>query len=423
MNAIISILLLSQIGMPMGIAFLLATILLFDINIKEHGVRRLFFVGTRLCVLMSVLIAVLFILQKDSFLHYPFDPLITLATHEFEWSLFLDPLAITYLLFASILIFVVCHFSYQYLHKERGYVRFFLLISMLWLGIILISISGNFDVLIMGWELVGIASVFLISFFDHTPRATQNSARALIFYRICDIGLFVASALIHVYFHSNDFVHFKEDHPGIQNRLVAFFVLFATLAKSGQLPMTSWVPRAMEGPTTSSAIFYGALSIHLGPFLMLRCAPLWHQDSFIHACLFTVGISTSIYASLVGKTRYDAKTVLGYASVAQIGLMYVALSFELYTLVMVHMVLHGFLRTWQFLRASSFIHDFFSSAVVREIENKTNPLWVQWLPDTWSKALYHHALQGFHLDGLLSLLIVRPCLFVFGYSRWRKHQS
>jgi NADH:ubiquinone oxidoreductase subunit 5 (subunit L)/multisubunit Na+/H+ antiporter MnhA subunit len=170
--------------------------------------------------------------------------------------------------------------------------------------------------------------------------------------------------------------------------------------------MSSWLPTAMEGPTPSSAIFYGALSVHLGPFLLLR-----FHDYFLHfpSLLIAIGIiggASALYATMVGRTRSDAKTMLAYATISQVGLIYLEISLGYTNFALFHIITHASLRTYQFLRSSSLIHDFFENPVVEHNKTIKRKYAIEsWLPVDIQKKIYIHALHSFHLDFFTSRFI------------------
>ncbi|WNG34980.1 NAD subunit H 5 [Archangium violaceum] len=339
-----------------------------------------------------------------------------IVTHGYEWRavLLIDRLSVTYLLLVALIYPVIVRFSQPSFHREEGSRRYWFLVTLLAFSLTALSLAGNIDVLYLGWELVGVCSVMLISFFRRNPRSAQNSLRALIYYRLCDLGILGAAMWIHHAFPSAEFSHFAEDTVVPTAMGVAFVLLFGTLAKSAQLPMSPWLHRAMEGPSTSSAIFYGALSVHLGPLLLLRTSALWMPHTPVRVVMAWIGLTTAAYAALVGRTRPDAKTSLAYATMAQLGLMYVEIAVGLHTLALVHLCAHAGLRTWQFLRSSSLIQDFQDNPLVgTDVRLRRQAHWERLLPERWSGSLYLAASRLFWLDSLQWSFVARPFLGIF----------
>lgn len=331
-------------------------------------------------------------------------------SYKFESTLLIDKYALIHSLLTTALIALVLKYSFQYLHREKGHNRFFFLISVLSFGLSFISFSGSFDTLFIGWELIGISSVLLIAFFNTNIRSVQNSFRTLVFYRLSDAAMLMASALLHHNFHSNIFSHFHSGQLHDTSILIGFLILFASLAKSAQMPFISWLPRAMEGPTSSSAVYYGALSVHLGPFLLLRTADVWSIYPVVRYAMMANGLLTFLVATYSGRTKTDIKSQLGFYTIAQIGLIYIELAFGWYDLVLFHIVVHAIYRTMSFLRSSSWIQD------VQENQELFNLAKIKIQKTTQNKymlKLHHFAQHSFYLDYFHQHVVVNPILGFF----------
>jgi NADH:ubiquinone oxidoreductase subunit 5 (subunit L)/multisubunit Na+/H+ antiporter MnhA subunit len=205
--------------------------------------------------------------------------------------------------------------------------------------------SGSIDMLFAGWEIVGISSFLLIAFYRQRVQPVRNALRAYTVYRFCDIGLLLGAWMSHLLFHESD--HFSNlsvlfEHTAAQPAsypallVMSLLIFVAASGKSAQFPFCFWLPRAMEGPTPSSAIFYGALSVHLGVFLLLRTMPIWSYHILTRSVLFLIGLLTVVIASLAEKTQSNIKGQVAYASITQVGFMFMELAFGLETLVLVH---------------------------------------------------------------------------------------
>jgi NAD(P)H-quinone oxidoreductase subunit 5 len=187
--------------------------------------------------------------------------------HEATIDLVADGLSVPYVCFSTGLCLLVNAFARKYLHREPGFNRFFVLLAVFGLGMNLMVLAGSIDVLFAGWELIGISSAMLIGFFHERANAVQAAVRAFVTYRVCDVGLLAAGVVAHATVGSGDFDRLFHGTwpaatclvPPATATLVALLLAFAALGKSAQVPFSNWLPRAMEGPTPSSAIFYGAL--------------------------------------------------------------------------------------------------------------------------------------------------------------------
>jgi NADH-quinone oxidoreductase subunit L len=341
-------------------------------------------------------------------LNYP--AWIQVGDYDFKIRIIIDLLGSTYALLTCLLIGIIFRFSRNYLHKEEGYFRFIFLLTTLMLGLLIVSFARSLDLIFAGWELVGTASVLLIGYFYNQSQPVRHSLKAIVSYRFCDMGILAAAAWAHHYMHTTDFVeipsllhniHLQESGHGgvVAFTFIGLFIIWAALAKSGQLPFSSWLPAAMEGPTPSSAIFYGALSVHLGPFLLLRFYSYFEHFPLLLWTIGIVGSLSALYATAVGRTRSDAKTMLAYATISQVGIIWIEISLGFTQFALFHIVAHASLRTWQFLRSSSLIQDFFENPVVQEnaiIERKLSIEKV--VSKSFRRRFYVHALHGFHLD-------------------------
>ncbi|TAF75210.1 MAG: hypothetical protein EAZ52_07345 [Alphaproteobacteria bacterium] len=271
-----------------------------------------------------------------------------------------DPLSVTYLVFTLVLVSTIAVFSRRYLHKEAGFHRFYCLLMLFMLGITVASLAASLDVMLIGWELVGLASILLVSFFNYRAQPVRSSLWVCSIYRLTDLGIIAAMLILH---HSDHHAHFAMQegalwatlHPTHHAVLIGSCLLFATMGKSALFPFSGWLPRAMEGPTPSSAIFYGAVSVHLGALLMLRIYPVIAEHAMLSTALLVIGALTALMGAWVGYRQTDIKTVMAYGSIMQLGMIMVEIGAGFPLLALVHCVGHGFFRTLHILRAPNLI--------------------------------------------------------------------
>jgi len=333
------------------------------------------------------------------------------SVHEYRFPLILiaDRLSLPFLAMTVALSGLIGQFSATYLHRESGFFRFFLLLHLFAFGSLLAFAAGSFDLLIAGWELVGITSVLLIAFFDHRPAPVDNALRVFGVYRACDIGLLLGAFALHNWAGHASFADGMPRLSGSQATLVCLFLLLSAAGKAAQIPFSGWLPRAMEGPTPSSAIFYGAISIHAGAYLLLRAQPLLAESPAARACVIAIGVATAIYGALAGRVSADAKTSLAFASLTQVGVIFVEIGFGWSSIAVAHILGHALVRTLQFLRAPSMLHDYhrMRSAIGGEVsQGHTEDL----LPETARVWLYRWALDRGHLDTVLDRWFIHPLL-------------
>ena len=338
----------------------------------------------------------------------------------FELVFLYDGLSAPVALLAALLLLATSRFSVHYLHREPGFLRFFLLMLTFGAGILLLVLGGTYDLLLAGWEIVGLTSVLLVGFFHERAGPARASLRVLVTYRICDIGLLLAAVSLHLSLHTTVFVELASrlrappaDFPALA---VGLLLLFAAMGKSAQFPVGGWLPRAMEGPTASSAVFYGGLSVHAGIYLLIRSAPILSQSPLVGLALVAVGTVTAVMATLSGHVSADAKTGIAYATISQVALMVVECGLGLYRVATLHLLAHALLRYYQFLRAPSALQDALARrAALGGVAGSHNaPRWRQ-LPVDLRRFLYRLAVERFEVEAALDRWGTRP---VLALSRW-----
>jgi len=287
--------------------------------------------------------------------------LIQAGNYHFNFLLLVDKYSVSFQVLIGILTGLVLMFSRRYMHREKGYKRFFASLFLFLAGISLVALAATIDVLFAGWEIVGIASFLLIGFYRIRLQPGRNSLRTYATYRVCDVGLFMGAWLFHKLGSEYFFLQHADkplDPEFVRLNLwfftaIGLLTVLAAMGKSAQYPFSFWVPRAMEGPTPSSAIFYGALSIHAGVYLLIRMWPLWRAVDWIPWLVGAVGLTTTLAANISLQTQSNIKGQIGYASVAQVGVMFVELALGLREVAMLHFLGNAVLRCYQLLASPS----------------------------------------------------------------------
>ena len=280
------------------------------------------------------------------------------SQYSFSLDFYFDRLSAVFLAMATVMTMLVFIFSKYYMHREPGFKRFYYTLSLFFIGLSLIILAGNFEVLLLGWEFIGISSVLLIAFYRDRFLPARNALKVFSAYRIADAFLLVAIWYAHHIFDRS--VNFSEfsivaAQHGNQLALLGLFLLAAALIKSAQFPFSYWLPRAMEGPTTSSAIYYGALSVHMGLFLLLRTYPLWEGSLQLRIIIAILGLTTALVASSIARVQSSIKTQIAYASITQIGIMFIEVAAGLQWLALFHFISNASLRTYQLLISPSVV--------------------------------------------------------------------
>jgi NADH-quinone oxidoreductase subunit L len=335
------------------------------------------------------------------------------AVHDYHFPLALlaDRLSLPFLILTAALSGLIGKFSATYLHRERGFLRFFLLLQLFAFGSLLAFAAGSLDLLAAGWEIVGITSVLLIAFFHQRPAPVENGLRVFAVYRACDIGLLVGVFAMHQWAGTASFTNGFPSLDATQSTIIGLLLLLAAAGKAAQIPFSGWLPRAMEGPTPSSAIFYGAISIHAGAYLLLRMQPLLAQSIWASSAVVVIGLLTAMQGTIVGRASADAKTSLAYASLTQVGVVFVEIGFGLRWLAVVHILGHATVRTLQFLRAPSMLHDHhkMQAAMGGELTPTGRHL-AKLFPQRFQSWLYRWAMDRAHLDTILDRFVVDPLM-------------
>ena len=231
----------------------------------------------------------------------------------------------------------------------------------------------------------------------------RSSLRAFTTYRLCDVGFFLAIVATHETLGSTRLSALSRsgDLPGWESTAIALLFVVAALGKSAQLPFSSWLPRAMEGPTPSSALFYGGISIHTGLYLLLRVHPMLDVAPAAEALAVIVGLSTAVFATLVARAQTDAKGALAFSTMAQTGVILAEIAAGFTTLALFHLVGHALLRVAQYLRAPNTIHDYHQ----RGHDAPPPAIWERWISDRSRTRLHAAAVHRFRLDDAMDALL------------------
>lgn len=319
---------------------------------------------------------------------------VTLPGYAVDARVIFDVPAAALMSLTALLTSAIAWFASTYLHRDPGYLRFHLLLLLFASGMMAIASAETLDLLFAGWEVVGLSSALLIAYFHTREGPVRNGLVAFSVYRICDTALLAAAVLLH---HHAHVASFGAEVHGPEATGIAALIVFASLGKSAAFPFSGWLPRAMEGPTPSSAIFYGALSIHAGPFLLIRAWPLLEGEPGARIAIGAIGVLTALHAAAVGRAQTDVKSAIGYASIAQVGVLYVEIALGFTGLALAHLVAHAVLRTVQLLRAPSRLADWFAAGARASV----GPPWfVAWLPVRARRALWTLAIERGYLAEL-----------------------
>lgn len=335
--------------------------------------------------------------------------------YEFLLDVYFDQVTAVYLFTGAFMTFLITIYSRYYLHREKGYKRFFNTILFFYLGYNLTVLAGNFETLFMGWEILGISSFLLIAFYRDRYLPVRNAVKVFSIYRIGDVGILLAMWASHHLWHENitflKLNNYELVHEHLQGHssigiFISLMILIAAAAKSAQFPFSSWLPRAMEGPTPSSAIFYGSLSVHFGVFLLLRTYPFWENQLLVRIITGITGMITAISGTLIARVQSSIKAQIAYASIAQIGIMFIEVSLGFTSLALIHFMGNAFLRSYQLLVSPSVVSYLIREQFFTLPEKKYSIEGA--LPRKLALTTYLLSLKEFHLDSFMSRFVFNP---------------
>jgi NADH:ubiquinone oxidoreductase subunit 5 (subunit L)/multisubunit Na+/H+ antiporter MnhA subunit len=335
--------------------------------------------------------------------------------YEFFIDFYFDKITAVYLFVGSFLTFLVTIYSRYYLHRERGYKRFFNTVLFFYLGYTIVIFSGNLETLFVGWEILGISSFLLIAFYRDRYLPVKNAVKVFSIYRIADVGIILTMWMSHHLWHENitflklnnyELVHTQLQTHSMIGVFISLMILVSAAAKSAQLPFSSWLPRAMEGPTPSTAIFYGSLSVHVGIYILLRTFPFWEHQLSVRILIGVLGLFTSIMATGIARVQSSVKSQIAYASISQIGLIFIEVAAGWVDLALIHFAGNAFLRTYQLLVSPSvvsyLIREQFYDFVPRKHTLEDS------LPKRIEYSLYILCLKEWNLDSLMYRYLWNP---------------
>ncbi|OYP30423.1 proton-conducting transporter membrane subunit [Rhodopirellula sp. MGV] len=412
---------------PAVLLAVLGTASLVGLKISEQTSARL--TQTSVITGLTASLTILGLMLGTGERHVPIEVghwvLIPEESFHFHLKFVFDRLSVPFAILSFVLCGTIGAFTNNYLHRERGYHRFFVLYALFLLGMIVSSLAGTIETLFLGWELVGLSSALLVAYFHDRKNPVRNGQHVWVIYRIADAAFLIAALTLHHLTGAGDFDElmgtgpWPEGHATISQShalFVGLLLLLAAAGKSALVPFSGWLPRAMEGPTPSSAIFYGALSVHLGAYLLLRVSPLLELSVVLSTAVILIGLSSAVFGAVAARVQTDIKSALAFASLTQVGIIVAEIGFGLRYIALIHIIGHACLRTLQLLRAPTLLHDYndFENAIGEHLTHEPS-FWSRWVPVRIREWVHCLALYRGFMDDLLKAFVVRPMLRLF---RW-----
>jgi NADH-quinone oxidoreductase subunit L len=344
--------------------------LIIALNVKKltHGVASFIACGAMLIsfIISSYILITLIGLNADGYeISQKVDLFTWIKVGGFtaDISFLIDPLSILMMTIITGVGFLIHVYSVGYMHDDEGFNRFMSYLNLFVFFMLLLVMGSNYLLMFVGWEGVGLCSYLLIGFWFKNQNYTSAANKAFIMNRIGDLGLILGVILIFVQFGSIDYqqVFAKAGNGSFEIgaasiTLITVLLFIGAMGKSAQIPLYTWLPDAMAGPTPVSALIHAATMVTAGIYMVARNNILYSLSPVSMNLILIIGLATALFAATIALTQNDIKKVLAYSTVSQLGLMFVALGVGAYSSGIFHMATHAFFKALLFLGAGSVIH-------------------------------------------------------------------
>ncbi|MDZ4665428.1 MAG: NADH-quinone oxidoreductase subunit L [Bacteroidota bacterium] len=284
---------------------------------------------------------------------------ISAGTLNIPFEFVVDPLSTWFLLIITGIGFLIHVYSTSYMHNDEGFSRFFTYLNLFVFFMLLLVLGNNFLIMFVGWEGVGLCSYLLIGFWFKNTEYNNAARKAFIMNRIGDLGFLLGILLIFVTFGSTSFDQvFSKAGTAEQGTItaIALLLFIGAMGKSAQIPLYTWLPDAMAGPTPVSALIHAATMVTAGIYMITRANVFYSISETASAVVAVVGVATALFAATIGLFQNDIKKILAYSTVSQLGLMFLGLGVGAYSSSVFHVTTHAFFKALLFLGAGSVIH-------------------------------------------------------------------
>jgi NADH-quinone oxidoreductase subunit L len=286
---------------------------------------------------------------------------INVAGLQIPFSFLIDPLSMIMLLIITGVGFLIHVYSIGYMHHDEGFARYFAYLNLFVFFMLLLVLGSNYAIMFIGWEGVGLCSYLLIGFWFKNTAYNNAAKKAFIMNRIGDLGFLLGLFLIYTTFGTINYKSVMVQAAGFTTgdvtiTAIALLLFIGAMGKSAQLPLYTWLPDAMAGPTPVSALIHAATMVTAGIYMIARSSLLYVLSPIAMQTITIVGMLTAIVAAIIALTQTDIKKVLAYSTVSQLGYMFVALGVGSFTGAVFHLMTHAFFKALLFLGAGSVIH-------------------------------------------------------------------
>jgi NADH-quinone oxidoreductase subunit L len=289
------------------------------------------------------------------------------------FSFHVDQLTLLMLMVVTGVGFLIHIFSLGYMHEDEGFGKFFAFLNLFLFSMLILVLGGNLLMTFIGWEGVGLCSFLLIGFWNKNEAYNAAAKKAFVMNRIGDLGFLIGIFLLLYRFGTVQYTDLIADLSLVQVlndpylSWAAFCLFVGAMGKSAQLPLFTWLPDAMAGPTPVSALIHAATMVTSGIYLVIRMNPLFSSVPMVQEVILWVGLATALLGALIGTSQNDIKKVLAYSTVSQLGFMFVALGVGAYAAAIFHVITHAFFKALLFLGAGSVIHGLHEEQDIRKM--------------------------------------------------------
>lgn len=348
----------------LALVLLLTPLLGFLLNVffgKNLGKSLSGIIGT-LSVVVSFVTSIYFFLQINQTITINLFDWITISNLNINFGLLIDQLSLIWLLFVTGIGSLIHLYSISYMHDDENTHKFFAYLNLFIFFMITLVMGSNLLVMFIGWEGVGLCSYLLIGFWHKNQEYNDAAKKAFIMNRIGDLGLLIGIFILGILFSTIDFMTLKTTIASSSNLnmywigIAAFALFIGACGKSAQIPLYTWLPDAMAGPTPVSALIHAATMVTAGIYMISRMNFIFDLAPEVLNIIAIVGAITSLVAATIGLVQNDIKKVLAYSTVSQLGLMFLALGLGAYEVAIFHVITHAFFKACLFLGSGSVIH-------------------------------------------------------------------
>ncbi|MEI9920462.1 MAG: NADH-quinone oxidoreductase subunit L [Bacteroidota bacterium] len=279
------------------------------------------------------------------------------GSFESTFGFLIDPLSLIFILVITGVGFLIHVYSIGYMHDDEGQNRFFSYLNLFVFFMLLLVMGSNYLIMFVGWEGVGLCSYLLIGFWFRNQEYNSAANKAFIMNRIGDLGMLIGIVMIFMNYGSLDYgTVFGGNHNTAITTTITLLLFVGAMGKSAQIPLYTWLPDAMAGPTPVSALIHAATMVTAGIYMVVRNNILYLMSPISMEVIMIVGLATALLAASIAIAQNDIKKVLAYSTVSQLGLIFVALGLGAFTAGIFHVVTHAFFKALLFLGAGSVIH-------------------------------------------------------------------